>query len=184
MVKKLDVRQESNKGYWGMTSNLSIIAADSKRYDALQAILKETGLWLLLFAVLVTRGFMPVGTMPNAPGQGLPWVLCPSDASSALLIELFPTPAQAQARALTNQHHVQAHGPESLQDEASAASLSADQVCKFSALGTLASHDVSLTLPDPVFTGHRLTVWFYRRFAHTPEHQRPFLRGPPSPFFV
>lgn len=158
----------------------------------MQAILKETGLWLLLFAVLVTRGFMPVGTMPNAPGHGLPWALCPSDASSALLIELFPTPAQAQIRALASQqsislhhqHHGHNHDPESSQDAASAASLSADQICKFSALGTLASHDVSLTLPDPVFTGYRLTVWFYRRFAHTPEYQRPFLRGPPSPFFV
>lgn len=133
----------------------------------LHTLLKETGLWILLFAVLVTRGFIPTGTMPNAAGQGLPWVLCPSDASSALLIELFPQESGAH-------HH---HDSEST-------TVSVDQVCKFSALGTLAGHTFSIDLPEPVFTGFTLSGWFYRRFAHTPDHQRPWLRGPPSPSLV
>lgn len=150
----------------------------------MQALLKETGLWLLLFAVLVTRGFIPVGTMPNAAGQGLPWALCPSDASSALLIELFPTQSQALAQQQSQTLHDHHPAGTSQSDSTADARLSADQACKFSALGTLSAHHVSLTVPDPVFTGFSLSVWFYRRFAHTPEHQRPFLRGPPSPFFV
>ncbi len=152
-----------------------IIRAYSDGVNQLRAFLKDTGLWLLLFAVLVTRGFIPTGTMPNAAGNGLPWVLCPSDYSSALLIELFPSKSHIHDQ---HQHHGTAA------DGSSGQSVSAGQVCKFSALGTLAANDFSLTLPEPVFTGFTLSGWFYRRFAHTPEHQRPWLRGPPVPSLV
>ena len=130
-------------------------------------LLKQTVLWTLLLAVLVTRGLIPTGTMPNAAGQGLPWVLCPSDASSALLIGLFPTASQQ-----LHLHHHDSGSP----------AVSADQVCKFSALGTLATVDFSLQVPQPVFTGFTLSGWFYRRFADNPDFQRPYLRGPPQPF--
>ena len=96
-----------------------IIRAYSDGVNQLRAFLKDTGLWLLLFAVLVTRGFIPTGTMPNAAGNGLPWVLCPSDYSSALLIELFPSKSHIHDQ---HQHHGTAA------DGSSGQSVSAGQV--------------------------------------------------------
>lgn len=156
----------------------SLSLTNSRVKHLVRQLIKYVGLWVLLLSVVVTRGMIPAGTMPSALGAGSPWMLCPSDSGSALLIELFPSEDAHAHHHHSHHHHSPQHDSHSSHHQGHAST--SDKSCEFSALGSIATVSFTISIGESLPDETLPLLWPNSQAYPYRLYQRPPARAPPS----